>query len=114
MRQKWWTVLFLLISQNSQALVEFKSNFLPSAAVVGRADLVFSSHNTLLFEMGWLSVGGYAAYETISENVSDQSYGGALRFGKETYFEVQAGAFQRNFTQESTELKGKGISGNLI
>jgi len=98
----------------ANAMLEFKTNFLPSAAIVGRADYVFSSHNTLM--VGWDSfrAGGYAAFEAISENVVDQSFGGALRVGNDKYVELQAGYFVRNFKQHETELEGKGVSGNLI
>lgn len=101
-------------SLEGRAAVEFKSNLLPSFAAIGRSDLVLSTHNTLLFGGDAFRAGLYAAYETISVNTTDTSVGAALRFGKDSYFEMQGGSFRRGFSQSGTSLSGTGFSANLI
>lgn len=106
--------LFTFFTNYIYAAVELKSSFLPSVAFVNRSDIVFTSHNTLLFGTGQMWVGGYFGHEIISENVTDQTIGGALRFGQQTFFEIQGGAYTRKFTQYQTDLKGKGFAAQLI
>ena len=115
MRFKQPCVAFISIVTASHVLAatEIKSNFLPSFAAVGKADIVFSSHNTILFGTSGFYFGPYGAWETISENVTDHAYGAALRIGEKTFAELQGGYFQRNFSQEQTKLKGNGFIANL-
>lgn len=105
-------ILFLPILSN--ASVEIKSSFLPSVAFVNRADTVFTSHNTVMFGTGQFWLGGYYGHEVISENVTDQTIGAAIRFGQQQFFELQGGAYVRKFEQYQTSLEGKGAAAQLI
>jgi hypothetical protein len=106
-------LLFLSFSFNANAFVEIKSNFYGTIMLFGRTDTILNTHNTILFGDELLKLGGFYSYEAIQENTIDTSMGGALRFGESTYFELQAGAFERQFKAYST-LKGKGFMTNLI
>lgn len=106
--------LSLFLSSYSFASIEFKSSFLPSVAFVNRSDIVFTSHNTLLFGAANFWAGGYFGHEIISENVTDQTLGAAVRFGQQQFFEIQGGAFVRKFTQYETDLEGKGFAAQFI
>lgn len=111
---KFLTVLIFFLPTYSSAAFEIKSNFLPSIAFINRADVVFTSHNTLLFGTGNFWGGAYVGHEVISENVTDQTFGGAIRFGQQQFVEIQGGAFVRKFTQYQTNLEGKGFSAQLL
>lgn len=113
LKQLCFALVSFLMALQAQAATEIKSNFLPSFAAVGKADLVFSSHNTILFGTSGFYFGPYGSWETISGNVTDQAYGVALRIGEKTFAELQGGYFQRNFSQEQTKLKGNGFIANL-
>ncbi len=111
---KFLTVLIFLLPTYSQAAFEIKSSLLPSIAFINRSDVVFTSHNTLLFGAGDFWGGAYIGHEVISENVTDQTLGGALRYGQQQFFEIQGGAFVRKFTQYQTSLEGKGFAVQLL
>jgi hypothetical protein len=98
----------------AHAMVEFKTNILPSIAQVGRTDVVLSTHNTILFGGYGFYMGVYGGYEVITQNVTDQTYGAAVRFGADNpYFELQGGYFQRDFREHGSRLTGKGFAANL-
>lgn len=111
---KFLTVLIFLLPTYSGAAFEIKSSLLPSIAFINRTDIVFTSHNTLLFGSGDFWGGAYVGHEVISENVTDQTLGGALRYGQQQFFEIQGGAFVRKFTQYQTNLEGKGFAAQLL
>lgn len=111
---KFLSLLIFIFPTYSFASFEIKSSFLPSIAVVNRADIVFTSHNTLLFGSGAFWAGAYVGHEVISENATDQTLGGAVRFGQQDFFEIQGGAFTRHFTQYQTDLEGKGFAAQFI
>lgn len=111
---KFLTILIFLFPTYSDAAFEIKSNFLPSLGFVNRADVVFTSHNTLLYGSGHFWAGAYAGHEIISENVTDQTFGAAVRFGQQQFFEIQGGALVRKFTQYQTNLEGKGAAIQFI
>ena len=111
---KFLSALILFFPAFSNAAIEIKSSFLPSVAFVNRADTVFTSHNTIMYGSGQFSIGGYYGHEIISENVTDQTIGAALRFGQQQFFEIQGGTFVRKFKQYQTDLKGKGAAAQLI
>lgn len=107
-------ILQIFLSAKAFALAELQTGILPTAQVFMQADLVFSSHTTLLFGSDTISFGPYYAFESLSQNVMDQTYGAALRIGHETYFEIDGGYFERRFAQRHTRLKGQGYSLNLV
>jgi hypothetical protein len=109
-----WLFIFFLLTPKAFAAFEVKSTFLPSMAIIGRTDVVFVSHNTLLFGADNFKFGGYLGFDHISENVTDQTVGAALRFGQNQFLELQGGAFVRKFTQHQTELEGTGIAANIL
>lgn len=111
---KFLTVLILILPLSSGAAFEIKSSFLPSLAFINRTDVVFTSHNTLLLGAGDFWAGAYVGHEVISENVTDQTFGGAFRYGQQRFFEIQGGAFVRKFTQYQTDLEGKGFAAQLL
>jgi hypothetical protein len=111
---KFLSVLIFFLPAFTYASFEIKSSFLPSFASVNRNDVVFTSHNTLLFGSANFWAGAYVSHEIISENVTDQTLGAAIRFGQQQFFEIQGGAYVRKFTQYKTDLEGKGFATHLI
>lgn len=104
----------IIVTSTVSAAIEIKSSLLPSVAIVGKSDLVLSSHNTLLFGGPRFKVGPYIGYEVLSSNQNDLTYGAAIRFGDQKFLEIQGGIFERDFHQQNLRLKGKGFAGNLI
>lgn len=68
----------------------------------------------MLVGSGSFGAGAYIGHEIISENVTDQTFGAAIRFGQQEFFELQGGAFVRKFIQYQTALEGKGVAAHLI
>lgn len=106
-------ILCLLSSPQGHAFMELKSNFYASLLLFGRSDKIVKTHNTLLFGSSLVKLGGFYSHENIQENTVDTSYGGTLRVGEATFFELQIGHFERTFTAYST-IEGKGFMGNII
>lgn len=111
---KFLAVVAFFLPVYSKSAFEIKSSFIPSIAFINRTDIIFTSHNTLLVGSDNFWGGFYYGHEIISENVTDQTVGGALRFGQQTFFEMQGGAFVRKFTQYQTNLEGRGFAAQFI
>ncbi|OIQ16188.1 MAG: hypothetical protein BM556_16140 [Bacteriovorax sp. MedPE-SWde] len=105
--------VLVTISFNSHALFELKSSFYGSLLLFGRSDVIVKTHNTFLLGGDLFKFGAFYTHESIQQNTVDTAMGGAIRFGESTFFELQAGAYEREFKAHST-LKGKGVLGNLI
>lgn len=92
--------------------MEWKTNLITSMNTSGEFDLIFNTHNTLMFG-GSFKVGPYIGYERLHSYVTDFAYGGALRFGGSGFIELQAGALERKFRDHSS-LTGKGYVINML
>jgi len=93
----------------------FETGALPGFAMRGQTIGVLHLNSRLLFGAEYFRLGPYAGFRTLAPQVMDTSYGGAIRIGNESYFELQAGLFERSFTQPGTsDLKGKGFIVNMI
>ena len=94
-------IFILLLSCAGLQAFEFKSNMLASLSSSGSSDLIVATHNTFLVG-GVLKIGPYFAYERLHSYVTDTTAGGAIRIGEKTYFELQAGVYQRAFRDQAS------------
>ena len=92
--------------------LEWKTNLLTSMNTNGDFDLIFNTHNTILFGEG-LKIGPYLGYERLHSYVTDMAYGGALRLGDKGFVELQGGRLERRF-RDHVNLTGKGFVINLM
>jgi len=111
-------ILILSIALNlprlGQAMV-VETGVLPGFAMRGQTLGVLHLNSRLLFGTEYFRLGPYAGLRTLAPQVIDTFYGGAIRIGNERYFELQAGLFERKFSQPGTsDLKGKGLIANMI
>lgn len=113
MLKKIGILLFLLLSFDCFAFMELKSNFYGSFMAYGRSDTILQTHNSLLFGIDSFKLGGFYTYESYQKNTVDTGLGATVRFGEKTFFELQLGTYQREFSAHTTS-KGKGFMGNII
>ncbi|MGE3758079.1 MAG: hypothetical protein AB7H97_09995 [Pseudobdellovibrionaceae bacterium] len=108
-------LLSLLLLQLEAYASQATLSVLPGFAVRGQMLGVLRMNGRFLMGGDWISIGPYGEYESLAPQVVDTSYGAALRFGHESYVELQAGYFRRDFQQPGTPQKdGKGFSANVI
>lgn len=108
-------LLIGLISSLRVSASELQIGALPSFQYRNGFVGLLRADATLLFGVDFIKLGPYGMYEGISPQVTDTSYGAALRFGNEAYFQLQGGFFHRVFSQTGTgTLNGKGFSAALV
>lgn len=96
----------ILTASTAQA-TSFRTNLLVSTYA---NELSTRSNSSVLIGPDAFSIGAYVIYEAPHAYQRDQSFGAAFRVGKDFFFEMGAGLFQRDFEG----VTGKGTAGFLL
>lgn len=107
-------LICLLLGLRAEA-IELQMGVLPSFQYRNGFVGLLRTDLTLLFGTDFYKLGPFAMYQGISPQVTDTSYGAAIRIGNEAYFQLQGGYFHRVFNQTGTgTLNGKGFAAGLV
>ncbi len=98
-------LLMFLSSSNVLAALEFRSDFFSSYLIGGSNDLLIRSNNSILMGGVGLSFGINYLHDPLHSYITDSGYGGVIKFGDRTFFEMAGGYFERKYD----DLKGRGF-----
>jgi len=108
------TAITIAIAASTTQALELQSAFLPTFLYRQGPVSVLRADLTLLTGTDTIQLGPYASYEGITPQVTDTTEGAALRIGHDNYAEIQAGYFQRTFSQKGTPTEtGKGFAATI-